>query len=373
MNTATLCMVLDSISSDSSKNTSLKKLINTINDFTWDILSKVVKCYSSDSSKTDAVKTIINSDVCSVFIKNTNQPMTITQICNVLSNISSDSSKSTAFGYLSGVLERSNGNGLCYILQTISSDSTKDNVTKNWIGTGKNSVTLEQLVSILKVVSSDSSKSSIAKNTMKCFHSGQTSTLGELIGCISSDSSKVNIFESVLDALVKKTPGLQIGCNDIVFVLKKISSDSSTVNILEKIKTENALNNIKFHELLCLTKEVSSESSKVNIVGLFDGKYDNYSFQDNANAFCEKLCDQMKYKKYFHQICETLKIDKEVYSTYEEKLADMKDFNITVNNGYDDFNGVGYGGYSKQTIQVENKRTTIIKQGNSISTTIEYF
>lgn len=61
MNTETLCICLNSISSDSNRNDSLKQLINKVNDFTWDIVSRIAKCYSSDSYKVDAIKITLNS------------------------------------------------------------------------------------------------------------------------------------------------------------------------------------------------------------------------------------------------------------------------------------------------------------------------
>ena len=123
MNSQTLILTLGSISSDSSKNTTLKTIISSVTDIKWGDLRNIIACYSSDSSKVEAISFIVPK--LTTDNKLLIEDYVSAYLPGILNQISSDSSKVAIIRTINLHINLVAPETLVAMVNTISSDSSK--------------------------------------------------------------------------------------------------------------------------------------------------------------------------------------------------------------------------------------------------------
>ena len=375
MNIVSLRMCLNSVSNNSSKVDLLKNMIDQVTDFSWDIISQVIDTISNNSYKVKAIEVIVNSKVRKNFTVENYVRMTNTQICNVITSIDNNSYKKEAFAKLNHYLGTSTGTDLCNIIRSVSNGSYQKDIVLIWVtGSNSRSITFDQLYFLINLIDNNSYKSETISAICEhpnCIVSGNISQLTTILGNISNNSYALAVFNVLLDVMVKQTENFKFTVDDILSIFNKISNNSYRLDALRSIKAHNLLYNIKSTEIIKLIKVVTS--SQTDLVEIIKDNCDNNDIFNNAESLCEELSVLLQNKNSFHKVCVTLHLSEEIYKPYEDKLPDNDILfeNVINGNVFGNLNSCVYG-TSTQIIQIGNKKTTIIKNGNSIMTTVEY-
>lgn len=375
MNIVSLRMCLNSVSNNSSKVDLLKNMIDQVTDFSWDIISQVIDTISNNSYKVEAIEVIVNSKVRKNFTVENYVRMTNTQICNVITSIDNNSYKKEAFAKLNHYLGTSTGTDLCNIIRSVSNSSYQKDIVLIWVtGSNSRSITFDQLYFLINLIDNNSYKSETISAICEhpnCIVSGNISQLTTILGNISNNSYALAVFNVLLDVMVKQTENFKFTIDDILSIFNKISNNSYRLDALRSIKAHNLLYNIKSNEIIKLMKVVTS--SQTDLAEIIKDNCDNNDIFNNAESLCEELSVLLQNKNSFHKVCVTLHLSEEIYKPYEDKLPDNDILfeNVINGNVFGNLNSCVYG-TSTQIIQIGNKKTTIIKNGNSIMTTVEY-
>jgi hypothetical protein len=185
--------------------------------------------------------------------------------------------------------------------------------------------------------------------------------LANILGTISSDSYKVDCFKPLLLAIIDHSQP-EITPNEVIALLKKISSDSYKVNLVTIIKEANLLHQITCDELMELLEIFASNANKVKFIQLFADQCD----QSNVSMLCAKLSVSIVSKTFFHEACVTLNLPEDIYQSYEEGLPNdeimISSGNLLINGQVDMVHITREG----------NKKITTIKKGKTTQTIIEY-
>lgn len=358
MNTESLCICLNSISSDSNRNNSLKQLIGQLVDLTNESIPKILSYYSSDSYKVEAIGLILSSGK----IKSACSPSVVHSI---FKRMSSDSYKSQCFLILTKNMDVTSGTDLCNLFKTMSSDSYKVEVAKYWVSQVKGSITLSELLAIFGNFSSDSYKSAFASQATLRINPGANNIITSIIATMSSDSYKVEVL-SVLIA-IQKASYYPIEISTVRDFLTTMSNDSYKLKVIEFVKLFETLKNIKSNELITLLNCISSESYRSDLIKAFQSNYDISDMQSNAIHLCKQLSVSFTNRKYYRDSCITLQLPEELYKSYEDQ-NESNSFNV------DDINiDMPEGGNFVKIIQTGNQKTTMTRKDGVTTTFTEFF
>ncbi len=303
MNCQVLLLTLNSISSDSGKNNTLKSVISLVQNIEWSDISEIISCYSSDSSKNDAVKIIVSKKI---------DEYVYPYLSAIVDTFYSDSGKITVLKTLQKFISDICDSTLVDILNGISSDSSKVDAI-SIITPYINRIHGSHIPSIISSITSDSSKTKSLNFIMKKVESMTGSDALSIIQNISSDSSKVKCVELLEPKIMKMV------FDDILSILNNISSDSSTLATL-KIFVRAGLK-VNVDELIRLFETCSSNSTKTDIVLAFDKLTEPIS---NHESFCKTLAISIDDPDYYLKAAKKLNLDEDNVQKYKPEKKNFR-------------------------------------------------
>ena len=278
MNVQALLITLNSISSDSSKNSTLKNLIALVQGLEWVHFIQLIDCYSSDSSKVEAIEILVKQEI---------KDYVNDYLPCILDNIQSDSSKVKAL----------------YILAKF---------TLNVSGV--------VVVGITKSISSDSSACKALSTIASHIDTIDNSYVRKVISNISSDSSKV----TALQLLVSKMTMVQ---KDALKIMKNISSDSSTLSAFKTFVSAGL--KVKGDKIIDLLTAFSSNSTKVDAIASIGELSEPISDQDK---FCKLLAISIDDHDQYLKATNKLNLNDEFVQKYKPEKSS---FNTMSNQNFD--------------------------------------
>ena len=325
MNTQALILALESISSDSQRNTLLEKLVSQIDKMTWHCIPAILKCYSANTYKVTALKIIVS---CEKFDPNNISSEILSKI---LCQISADTYKISAIKILKSKIHVMTEEMLLSMIDSISANTyIVDAIKIIWSDMKSQSIGEQSLLKILRKISSDSYRVDAIKCLRESIHSINNETIIAMMNSISSDSYKVDAIKYLnLNLNLNSQNICSINNETIIAIMNSISSDSykvdlvkflplnktdqsQLVTILQKINSSSGKMNVIHHfcknnlkitsdQLLDILQMVSSNSDKVTIISEFSNKLidrinndnDDDNNNNNNNNKCENFCKSL--------------------------------------------------------------------------------
>lgn len=316
MNCSILLMTLESISSDSSKNSTLKNIISSVSELVWSDISRIIGCYCSDSSKTEAISIIVS--------KKEIQGCVSIFLPQILFEISSDSSKITALQILKNYICSVSGSTVIKILEYISSDSSKVHavsIVAPFMITTNGSI----IETLLSEILSDSSKINALNIIIHKISKISGPEALNALQNISSDSSKVQCTDLIASKM-------EINLRNLITILNEISSDSSRLSAL-KIFIRSGLK-VNQDQLFDICNTINSNSSKVDAILAFDNFTEPIS---DHEKYCEKLATTIDDLDQYLKVAKKLKLNEDFVQKHKPEKKNISIFS-TFTNGVSDFN-----------------------------------